>query len=124
MHILHWLWPHSARAHGNAAKVSRPNPSSLDFEDVGKVNRRGGTTCVAVEVPTRDAEASPFAGHLGRDKTVNRRFYWPTMFADVRRVVKTCEESASRGRVKAPIMVPLPIFSEPFRRIAHCRTPP
>ena len=28
---FHWLWPHSARAHGNAARVSRPNPSSLDF---------------------------------------------------------------------------------------------
>ncbi len=49
---------------------------------------------------------APFAGHLGRDKTVNRivhpRFVWPTMFADVRGVVKTCEEcqkTAPRGRV-------------------------
>ena len=69
------------------------------------------------------AHKTPFAGHLGRDKTVNRisqRFYWPTMFADVRRVVKTCHEcqkTAPRGRFKAP-MIPLPIFSEPFRRIA------
>ncbi|XP_064398193.1 uncharacterized protein LOC135344837 [Halichondria panicea] len=66
------------------------------------------------------AHKTPFAGHLGRDKTVNRisqRFYWPTMFADMRRVVKTCHEcqkTAPRGRFKAP----LPIFSEPFRRIA------
>ncbi len=66
------------------------------------------------------AHKPPFAGHLGRDKTVNwisQRFYWPTMFADVQRVVKTCDECQKTGQVKAP-MVPLPIFSEPFRRIA------
>ncbi|XP_064386055.1 uncharacterized protein LOC135334708 [Halichondria panicea] len=69
------------------------------------------------------AHKTPFAGHLGQDKTVNRisqRFYWPMMFVDVRRVVKTCHEcqkTAPKGRFKAP-MIPLPIFSEPFRRIA------
>ncbi len=56
------------------------------------MRRQGGTTCVAVEVPEvlKLAHKPPFAGHLGRDKTVNRinqRFYWPTMFADVQRVV-------------------------------------
>ncbi len=47
---------------------------------------------------------APFAGHLERDKTVNQisqRFYWPTMFADVRRVVK---KTAPRGRVKVPMV--------------------
>ena len=69
------------------------------------------------------AHKPPFAGHLGRDKTVTRimwRFYWPTMFADVSSFIKTCVEcqkTAPRGGNKAPL-IPLHIISEPFRRIA------
>lgn len=39
------------------------------------------------------AHRPPFSGHLGRDKTANRlqqRFYWPTLFADVAKAVRTC----------------------------------
>ena len=63
------------------------------------------------------------AGHLGAEKTtqrVLRRFYWPSLYRDVKRYCQTCEEcqlcSKQKGR-KAP-MVSLPIMGEPFERIA------
>ena len=65
----------------------------------------------------------PLAGHLGREKTANRilqRFYWPTVFADVRKHCQSCAEcqqASQRGRSRAP-MIPLPIIHEPFQRIA------
>ena len=68
------------------------------------------------------AHALPFAGHLGREKTalrILRRFYWPTLFQDVRQYCQTCEECQlhGRSRMKAP-MIPLPVIGEPFKRIA------
>ena len=71
----------------------------------------------------RLAHRPPFAGHLGRDKTANRllqRFYWPTLFADVAKAVKTCDEcqrTAPKGKMRAPL-VPLPVMTAPFRLIA------
>ena len=71
----------------------------------------------------RLAHRPPFAGQLGRDKTANRllqRFYWPTLFADVAKAVKTCDEcqrTAPKGKMRAPL-VPLPVMTAPFRRIA------
>ena len=69
------------------------------------------------------AHQIPLAGHLGKKKTTERilqRFYWPTLFQDVREVCKACPEcqrTASTKTVQAP-MVPLPVIEEPFQRIA------
>ena len=63
------------------------------------------------------------SGHLGRDKTtqrIPRRFYWPTVFKDVKEYCQSCPEcqlTSSRGRNRVP-MLPLPIVEEPFSRIA------
>jgi predicted aspartyl protease len=69
------------------------------------------------------AHEVPTAGHLGCEKTsqrILRRFYWPTVFADVKRFCgqcSICQKTSSRRPLKAP-MIPLPIISEPFSRIA------
>ena len=64
----------------------------------------------------------PFAGHLGREKTtqrVLRRFYWPTLFKDVREYCRTCERcQLTGGRNRKVPMIPLPIVGKPFQRIA------
>ena len=65
----------------------------------------------------------PMAGHLGRNKTmdrITRIFYWPGMYGDVRNHCQTCAEcqkSVSRRVKKAPL-VPLPIMDVPFQRVA------
>ena len=63
------------------------------------------------------------AGHLGREKTAQRilrRFFWPTLFKDVKTHCQQCPEcqlASCQGRNRAPLM-PLPIIEEPFSRIA------
>ena len=68
------------------------------------------------------AHSIPLAGHLGREKTVQRllaRFYWPTLYRDVAQFCKYCAACQKTGgrRVKAPL-IPLPIMTVPFERIA------
>ena len=69
------------------------------------------------------AHAIPLGGHLGKRKTIQRvtqRFYWPTISRDVAEFCRSCEScqlDSSRRASRAPL-VPLPIISEPFRRIA------
>uniref|UniRef100_A0A1X7T3K8 Integrase catalytic domain-containing protein n=1 Tax=Amphimedon queenslandica TaxID=400682 RepID=A0A1X7T3K8_AMPQE len=69
------------------------------------------------------AHDTPFAGHLGREKTIQRilqRFYWPGIFRDVAyycRSCPSCQKSSSKGVLRAPL-VPLPIMATPFKRIA------
>ena len=65
----------------------------------------------------------PLSGHLGKDKTARRilqQFYWPTLYKDVAIYCKSCpscQKSAHTRKQRVPI-VPLPIISEPFSRIA------
>ncbi len=59
------------------------------------------------------AHRSPFAGHLGQDKTANRLLQRPTLYADVARTVKECQRTAPKGNARAPL-IPLPLISEPF----------
>ena len=65
----------------------------------------------------------PMAGHMGKTKTAKRimqRFYWPTLHRDVAdfcRGCSECQKAPSRRVQKAPL-IPLPIMSIPFDRIA------
>ena len=66
----------------------------------------------------RLAHDIPFAGHFGREKTARRilqRFYWPTLFQDVRLYCKTCKECQLHGGRggRAPL-IPLPIIGKPL----------
>ena len=72
----------------------------------------------------RVAHTIPIAGHMGRDKTLDRissHFYWPKLSFDVSNYVATCPECqmVARKRVnyRAPLK-PVPIVTEPFRKIA------
>ncbi|MGH0149802.1 UNVERIFIED_CONTAM: hypothetical protein FKN15_016115 [Acipenser sinensis] len=71
----------------------------------------------------RLAHDIPFAGHLGAEKTRERilaRFYWVGLHTDVSRYVATCPDCqrVAPGRVRPAPLVPLPIISTPFERIA------
>ena len=69
------------------------------------------------------AHSIPLAGHLGKKKTTDRilqRFYWPTMYKDIAEFCRTCEscqKTSGRKEVRVPL-IPLPIISQPFQRIA------
>ncbi|XP_048881447.1 uncharacterized protein LOC125748837 [Brienomyrus brachyistius] len=64
----------------------------------------------------------PWAGHLGRQKTVSRvsrYFYWPNMAKDIAEFCKTCPEcqkTASRCAPKVPLE-PLPVVGTPFEQL-------
>ena len=65
------------------------------------------------------AHEIPLAGHLGWKKTADRimqRFYWPTLFQDVKekcRACPECQKTAPGRRIRAPL-VPLPVVEERF----------
>lgn len=69
------------------------------------------------------AHSIPLAGHMGKNKTTSRilqRFYWPTVYQDVATFCQSCAScQLTRGRkvARAPL-IPLPIITEPFSRIA------
>ena len=47
------------------------------------------------------SHSDPLAGHFSLDETYRRikiRYYWPQMFDDVRKYVKTCDECQRRGK--------------------------
>ena len=65
----------------------------------------------------------PLAGHLGAEKTrqrILRHFYWPTIFRDVDEYCRCCEKCQKTNNRKVPPapLIPLPVITEPFRRIA------
>lgn len=69
------------------------------------------------------AHTVPWAGHLGQQKTYMRlgsRFFWPTMFTDVKYFCTTCPDCQVTTHIKAKQVPlhPLPIISTPFRCIA------
>ena len=69
------------------------------------------------------AHYNPMAGHLGCEKTQNRimdRFFWPGIWADVRRWCAACPECQlvnTPAIPKAPLR-PLPLVEIPFDRVA------
>ena len=65
----------------------------------------------------------PLAGHLGVEKTrqrILRRFYWPTVFKDMEEYCQCCErcQKSNPRKVQPAPLIPLPVITEPFRRIA------
>uniref|UniRef100_A0A8C5GD01 Gypsy retrotransposon integrase-like protein 1 n=1 Tax=Gouania willdenowi TaxID=441366 RepID=A0A8C5GD01_GOUWI len=64
----------------------------------------------------------PWAGHLGKHRTIARikpHFYWPGLRADVGLFCKSCpqcQKTSSRIPSRAPLQ-PLPIISTPFERL-------
>ena len=62
------------------------------------------------------------AGHMGVNKTRSRVlycYYWPGVFQDIARYCKTCEVcQRSSGRSHKARMIPMPIVTTPFQRIA------
>ena len=75
------------------------------------------------EMVFQAAHYNPMAGHLGSDKTQKRimdRFYWPGIWADVRRWCAACPECQlvnAPAIPKAPLR-PLPLIEIPFERLA------
>ena len=71
----------------------------------------------------QQAHKVPIAGHLGKHKTAKRilrRFYWPNLYKDVEdfcRSCQVCQKFSKHKVVKAPL-IPLPVVTEPFRRVA------
>ena len=67
---------------------------------------------------------SPFAGHLGVRKTLNRiwqHFYWPKIRNDVARYCRTCHTCQLVGRPNQSLAVaplkPIPVGEEPFSKV-------
>ncbi|KAL5018852.1 hypothetical protein ScPMuIL_004574 [Solemya velum] len=66
----------------------------------------------------------PMAGHLGIKRTRNRimqHFFWPGIFMDVSRYVRSCpqcQKGIAKGRVGVAPLVSVPVMEEPFQRLA------
>ncbi len=64
----------------------------------------------------------PWAGHLGKHKTLARiasRFTWPKIYTDVTEFIRTCTECqlTSGRRVVPAHLLPLPVNDTPFSRL-------
>ena len=75
------------------------------------------------ETALRMTHLAPWAGHFGRTKTVNRllrRFFWPGIRKEVAELCKRCQtcQHTAKGIVPKAPLIPLPVFSQPFSRLA------
>jgi hypothetical protein len=66
---------------------------------------------------------TPFAGHLGRDKTVaalSEKFWWPSLYSDVVKFVESCHgcqlNKGRRGKLPGKMM-PLPTPKYPWQQM-------
>jgi hypothetical protein len=72
----------------------------------------------------RVAHGIPLSGHMGMDKTQERieaHFYWPYLSTDVKHYCETCPECqlvARKLKTKRAPLKPVPVVSEPFKKIA------
>ena len=72
----------------------------------------------------RIAHTIPVAGHMGIEKTrhrIERHFFWPGFYSDIRTFCATCPEcqlvARKRTSERSPLK-PVPIVSEPFAKVA------
>ena len=77
----------------------------------------------------RLAYTVPLAGHLGRNKTMQRvlqRLFWPNVTREISRFCKACSQcqKAITKRVCPVPLIPLPIMDVPFKRIAMDKVGP
>ncbi len=107
----------------NGVLVRRWSPSSGDEFDCGVV--------VQIVIPAvyRDqilslAHESPWAGHLGVNKTYDlilRHFFWPGQKSDVVKHCRTCRTCQVVGKPNQVIppapLRPIPVVGEPFERV-------
>ena len=92
-----------------------------DDDDVDVYNQIVLPYCLRGKV-LKLAHDVPVSSHLGITKTKNRilrYFYWPSLFKDVEKYVKTCDVCQRLvGRLyKAPMCKP-PVIEQPFKRIS------
>lgn len=70
------------------------------------------------------AHDSSLAGHFSHRKTADKiflKFFWPGAGADIKRFCRSChqcQKSSPKGNVRKAPLVPMPIISEPFSRVA------
>lgn len=68
----------------------------------------------------QECHDAPYAGHPGRDKTlqlVKHWFWWPTVTGDVTQYVKSCDScqrNKSRNKLPAGLLQPLPVPGLPW----------
>lgn len=90
-------------------------------------HQHGPTKQLVVPKVARDTVLSlghsvPWAGHLGKHKTlarIKRYFHWPGLRADVAQFCRTCpqcQKTSGKGPGRAPLQ-PLPTVSTPFERL-------
>ena len=82
----------------------------------------GSTSTLVLPVPCRSlvlrmAHDVPMAGHLGVTKTKD---YWPGVFKDIADYCRSCEvcQRSQPRHAKRAEMIPMPLMSRPFQRIA------
>ena len=95
---------------------------------IGESHTDQGIEQLVLPLKCRDAvlklaHEAPLAGHMGRNKTVKRilqRFYWPGVYRDVAEYCRSCSKcQKADNRKHQPVpLVPLPVMTEPFSRIA------
>ena len=67
---------------------------------------------------------SIMAGHMGISKSTDRiqsNFYWPSMYDDISRYCKSCDDcqkTIPKGRVPKAPLDKMPVISTPFQRVA------
>ena len=108
-------------------ELMRPTPAhfSLRRDRLYRVSR--DTTQLVVpksrrEIVFQTAHYNPMAVHMGCEKTLNRvmaRFYWPGIWADVRRWCASCPECqlVNQPAIPRAPLRPLPLMEVPFEHI-------
>ncbi len=91
------------------------------YRQLGPVTQLVVPRCVR-EIILALGHSIPWAGHLGKGKTIARirkYFYWPGMNAEVTQYCKSCPECqkvSTQGPCRVPLQ-PLPIIGTPFERL-------
>ena len=118
-----------AQERGILAPTSAENQECRYYRLNGVLHRKHGLGAQLVvpkkvrELVLKLGHSIPWAGHLGRQKTlsrISRHFFWPGMNKEVANYCRSCPEcqqTASKGPPKVPLE-PLPIVGVPFEQLA------